>query len=50
MEHITEKLNGMFVLGAVDEAAANDMMRAYARLLSATNLTGRHPDVSHSAF
>ena len=50
VERVTEKLNGMFVLGAVDEATANDMMRAYARLLSAANLTGRHPDVCHSAF
>ena len=41
----------MFELqGDVNEAAANDVTRAYARLLSAANLTGRHPDVSHSAF
>ena len=46
MRQVTEKLNGMFVLGAVDEATANDMKRAYARLLSAANLTGSHPNVS----
>ena len=48
---VTEKLNGMFELqGGVDEATANDMMRAYARLLSAAKLTGRHPDVSPSVL
>ena len=47
---ITEKLSGMFELqGAVNDATANDMKRAYARLLSAANLTGRHPNVSYSA-
>ena len=51
LKQITEKLNGMFELqGDVNEATANDMKRAYARLLSAANLTGSHPDVSHSAF
>ena len=50
VQRITEKLKGMFELqGAVNDATANDMKRAYARLLSAANLTGRHPNVSHSA-
>ena len=41
----------MFELqGDVNEATANDMKRAYARLLSAANLTGSHPDVSHFMF
>ena len=46
MGQVTKKLSDMFRLGAVDEATANDMKRAYARLLSAANLTGRHPKVS----
>ena len=46
MERVTEKLNDMFKVGAVDEAAANDMKRAYARLLSAAKLTGSDANVS----
>ena len=51
VKHVTDKLSGMFELqGAVDETTANDMKRAYARLLSAAKLTGRHPDVSPSVL
>ena len=35
---------------AVDEATANDMTRAYARLLSAANLTESRATVSHLQF
>ena len=31
----------------VSRATANDMKRAYARLLSAANLTGNEPNVCH---
>lgn len=51
MRCVTEKLNGMFeVQEAVDEATANDMTRAYARLLSAANLTESSATVSHLHF
>ena len=42
-------LYGMFVLGAVEQDASNDLRRAYARLLSAANLTGKVPNVSYLA-
>ena len=49
---MTEKLNGMFEVqeAAVDEATANDMTRAYARLLSAASLTESRATVSHLQF
>ena len=50
MRCVTEKLNGLFEVqeAAVDEATANDMTRAYARLLSAANLTESRVTVSHA--
>ena len=36
--------------GAIDEATANDMTRAYARLLSAASLTESRVTVSHLHF
>ena len=52
MRCVTEKLNGMFEVqeAAVDEATANDMTRAYARLLSAASLTESRATVSHLQF
>ena len=49
---VTEKLNGIFEVqeAAVDEATANDMTRAYARLLSAASLTESRATVSHLQF
>ena len=41
-------LHGMFERQQdVSDATANDMKRAYARLLSAANLTGKDPNVCH---
>ena len=51
VKQVTDKLSGMFELqGAVDEATTNDMKRAYARLLSAANLTESQLTVSHLRF
>ena len=53
MRCATEKLNGLFEVPeevAVDEATVNDMTRAYARLLSAANLTESQLTVSHLQF
>ena len=41
-------LHGMFERQQhVSDATANDLKRAYARLLSATDLTGKEPNVCH---
>ena len=48
MDCVTQMLYGMFERQQdVSDATANDMKRAYARLLSGANLTGNDPNVCH---